>query len=78
MACQRCGGGKRKATIINYPVYKVEDRGGNRIKVSTKSTIVLQDNLGDKALFKVGKILKVSETAATNLLSQGAPIWILT
>lgn len=77
MACKRCGG-SRKVKMINLPIYEVIDQGGVPLKISTKSTILLQGLERGELRFNVGKIIKVSATAAANLLTQGAPIWILT
>lgn len=75
MACKKCGGKGTSSTVLHLTVYEVQDTGERTVKIGASSPILLRMPFQEDIVLNAGKVTKVSEAAAANLLKQEAPIW---
>lgn len=69
MAC-KCG--RRRVFAQEIPVYTTEFSIPGETSIAANATFVVND-----LRVRVGSSIKVSLAAATDLISKGAPIWII-
>lgn len=67
-----CKCGRRRMVATDTPKYTTSFDIPGDVTIAANATFVLND-----LQVKVGRTTKVSLAAATDLLSKGAPIWIL-
>ena len=77
MSCKKCGG-VRSSSNVTYPAFAVDSNPTDtQVQIGAKASLLLDGLENEQVFLRVGKTLKVSNTAAADLLKQGAPIWIL-
>lgn len=71
-------GCKKKGKVYNSSLttYTVAEYGGDQVTISAKSAIKVSLN-GIVRVLTVGSSLNMGQNSANDLISQGAPIWIV-